>query len=87
MDRREASLDSYRLVDDEELVERVGEGRELGFAILLTCISAIIDYRLDIEGVQRSVNLSMFLLLIQQSGEAKAARTKELAKSKRIWIL
>lgn len=32
----------------EERVERVGERRELGFAILLTYVSAVIGYRLDI---------------------------------------
>ena len=41
-------------------MERVGKGRELGLAILLTCISTVIGYRLDIGGVQRSVDFFFF---------------------------
>lgn len=44
-------------------MERVGEGRELGFAILLTCVSVIIGYRLDIGGVQRSVDIYIYIFL------------------------
>lgn len=48
----------------EERVERVGERTELGFAILLTYVSAVIGYRLDIGGVQRSVDFCCWLFLV-----------------------